>query len=257
MERSPHLQEHTTTTAAERFEDASVAVLPTGAIEQHGPALPLGTDYLAARAVAQSVDREDAILLPPIPVGVSDHHRQFDGTLAVSPETFAAYVEETVESLAAHGLRKVVVANGHGGNDDALERAARRLRSEETAFVVPWNWWSNLDGTAEELFGTEGIGHADEMETSMVYAAAPELVREDALAAAEEEGADSWGTTVAGASLPVDAAEFTDSGAVGRPTRASAEAGERLLTEAQEDLETLIDWLSERSFESLLPAEHR
>ncbi|MDS0297948.1 creatininase family protein [Halogeometricum sp. S1BR25-6] len=188
MKHSPHLHEHTTTTAGERFEDASVAVLPTGAIEQHGPALPLGTDYLAARTVAESVDRADAVVLPPIPVGVSSHHLQFDGTLTVSSETFAAYVEETVESLATHGVRKVVVVNGHGGNDDALERAARRLRSEETAFVVPWNWWSNLDETAEELFGTEGIGHADEMETSMVYAAAPELVREDALAAAEEGG---------------------------------------------------------------------
>ncbi|ELZ27221.1 creatininase [Halogeometricum pallidum JCM 14848] len=254
---SPHLHEHTTTTAAERFEGASVALLPTGAIEQHGPALPLGTDYLAARALADSVDREDTVVLPPIPVGVSAHHRQFHGTLAVTPETFAAYVEETVESLATHGVRKVVVVNGHGGNDDALERVARRLRGEETAFVVPWNWWSNLGETAEELFGTDGIGHADEMETSMVYATAPELVREDALPEAEESGAASWGISVAGASLPVDAAEFTDSGAVGRPTRASAEAGERLLSEAEADLETLIGWLVERSFESLLPAEHR
>ncbi|SFR37852.1 creatininase family protein [Halogeometricum limi] len=254
---TPHLHEHTTTTARDRLEDASVALLPTGAIEQHGPALPLGTDYLAARAVADAVDRPDVVTLPPVPVGVSAHHRQFHGTLSVSPETFTAYVEETVESLAAHGVRKVVFVNGHGGNGDALTRTARRLRAKEVAFAVPWNWWSNLAETTEDLFGIDGIGHADEVESSLVYAVAAELVREDALERAEDEGADSWGVDVAGASLPYDTADFTDSGAVGHPTRASKEAGQRLFAEATADLETLVDWLAERSFASLFPPEHR
>mgnify|MGYP006275436233 FL=1 len=254
---STHLHEHTTTTAADRLDAAAVALLPTGAIEQHGPALPLGTDYLAARAVADAVDRSDVVVLPPVPVGVSAHHRQFHGTLAVSPETFADYVAETVESLAGHGVRKAVVVNGHGGNDDALHRAARRLRRAETAFAVPWNWWSNLADLTEDLFGTDGIGHADEVETSMVYAVAEELVREGALADAEDRGADAWGVDVAGASLPYDTADFTDSGAVGRPTRASVEAGERLFEAATDELETLVEWLADRPFESLLPPEHR
>lgn len=251
------LLEHTTTTAADRLEDAEVALLPTGAVEQHGPALPLGLDLLVARALADGVDRADTVALPAVPVGVSANHRQFDGTLAVSPETFGAYAEEVVGSIADHGVRKVVFVNGHGENGDALHRTARRLRASETAFAAPWDWWSNLGDLPAELMGTEAVGHADEVESSVLMAVAPRLVREDALEDAEAGAVDEWGETVAGASLPLDTADFAESGAAGSPTRASREAGERLLEAAREDLLTLVEWLADRPFESLLPPEHR
>jgi creatinine amidohydrolase len=251
------LLEHTTTSAATRLEDAEVALLPTGAIEQHGPALPLGTDILTARAFAEGVDRDDVIVLPGVPVGVSDHHRQFHGTLSASPETFGAYVEEILASLEGHGVRKAVVVNGHGGNSDALAGVARRLRTAETVFAVPWNWWGNLGDDLTELFDLGDIGHADEVETSVVLAVAERLVREGALDEAEAGGAASWGESVAGARLPYDALDFTDNGAVGSPTRASREAGDRLAEAARADLDTLVEWLAERPFESLLPPSHR
>lgn len=251
------LTEHTTTTLADRIDDASVALLPTGAIEQHGPALPLGTDLFAAEAVAEGVDREDVLVLPPVPVGVSDHHRQFHGTLWTDPATFAAYVGDVAESLASHGLRKTVVVNGHGGNDDALERTARNLRERETAFVVPWNWWSNLHHLLASLFEARAIGHADAVETSLLLAVRPDLVREDALEAAETGASEQWGHDVAGANVGFDAAEFSDSGAVGEPTDATAEAGEKLYDQAVADLEALIDWLAGRDFSDLLPPGHR
>jgi len=252
------LAEHTTTTAADVLEDVEVAIVPTGSVEQHGPALPLGTDFMAAEAVAATCrDRDDAVVLPTIPVGVSEHHRQFHGTLWTDPETFEDYVRDVIESMAFHGVRKAVVVNGHGGNTDALQRAARSLRREETAFVAPWNWWESLDGLAEELFGDAGIGHADQMEASMMLRVADELVRESEMAEAEAGASDSWGKSVHGANVGFDTIDFTDTGAVGEPTLATHEAGDRLFETASDELAALIDWLGEQPFEDLLPAEHR
>jgi creatinine amidohydrolase len=252
------LARHTTTTAGERLDSDSVALLPVGSVEQHGPALPLGTDYLAAEAVADAIaDREDVVRLPTLPVGVSEHHRQFDGTLWTDPTTFEDYLYDLLGGLATHGVRKAVVVNGHGGNTDAITRAARRLRREERAFAAPWNWWSNLDGLAEDLFGEPGIGHADEMETSMVMHLHPDLVREESLEAAEAGAADSWGTSVHGAPVGFDTADFSTSGAVGHPTKGSEEAGARLFERATEELGALVDWLGDRRFADLLPEDHR
>ena len=107
--------------------DSDLAVLPVGSTEQHGPHAPLGTDTLTATAVAEAgVDAyreqtgEDVPIAPAIPVGVAAEHRAFDGTLWVSPDTFRAYVRETIASLAHHGFDRVVIVNGHGGNTDAL-----------------------------------------------------------------------------------------------------------------------------------------
>jgi creatinine amidohydrolase len=251
------LATHTTTTAADAFDDVEVAVVPTGAVEQHGPALPLGTDLYAAQGVADAVcDRDDVALLPPIPVGVSAHHRQFHGTVSVSPETFEDYAHDVVASLAEHGVRKAVFVNGHGGNVESLLRAARRLREDEVAFATPWNWWSNLEGLKDDLFASDAFGHADAMETS-VMAHLTEYVREEALEAAEAGAADEWGKDVHGAHVGFDTADFAESGVVGRPTEGSAEAGERLFEKATSELDALLDWLADQRFDDLLPEAHR
>ncbi|MFC6787725.1 creatininase family protein [Halobaculum halobium] len=252
------LHEETTTTAGEAFDDGvEVAILPTGSVEQHGPALPLGTDFLAAEAVARGIDRDDAVVLPTVPVGVSAHHRQFDGTLWAEPETFEDYVGEIAASVASHGVRKVVFCNGHGGNSDALRRAARRLRGDRVAYAAPWNWWSSLDGLDEDLFDQSGIGHADAMETSMVAHLAGDLVREATLAEAEAGAADSWGKSVHGAAVGFDTADFSESGAVGEPTQGTAEKGRKLYEQATSELDALVGWLADQPFDALTPAPHR
>jgi len=251
------LAEHTTTTAEKALESVEVAVLPVGSTEQHGPALPLGTDFMAAGAMADTVeDREDVAVLPTLPVGVSEHHRQFHGTLWTRPEILEAYVLDTVESMATHGVRKAVVLNGHGGNTDALTRAARRLRTDGTAFAPSWSWWESVTELSAELFDSEG-GHAGAAESSLVLAIAEELVREDSLGAAGEGAPGGWGQTVHGASVGFDTADFTPTGAVGDPTEASREAGGQLLEAASDELDALVDWLADQPFEDLLPEPHR
>jgi creatinine amidohydrolase len=150
-----------------------------------------------------------------------------------------------------------VIVNGHGGNAEALRRAARRLRQAEVGYAAPWNWWSSLDGLETELFGVPSITHADAIETSMVYAVAEDLVRERAIEAAEAGASESWGRSVHGAEVGFDTIDFSESGAVGEPTRGSKEAGERLYERAVSELDALVGWLAEREFEHLLPREHK
>lgn len=249
------LKEETTTSAAEAFEDVSVAILPTGSIEQHGPALPLGTDMIAAESFARAVEGPETVVLPPVPVGVSVHHRQFHGTLHVDDLTFEAYVYQVLSSLAEHGIRKAVLVNGHGGNTEALTRAARRFRDAGQGFAAPWNWWSNLEEKIESKFGT-GLGHADEVETSLMLHLT-DLVREGHLEEAEAGAAASWGKSVHGASVGFDTADFSESGSVGHPTEGTAEIGAELFDDATAELDALIDWLATQPLKDLFPEPHR
>lgn len=223
--------------------DAAVAIVPTGSTEQHGPALPLGTDTIIASHFADAGAALDGVVrTPPIAVGVSPHHRHFDGSLWVGEETFKRYVEEVVRSLASHGIERVVLVNGHGGNVNALSRVSRRLRSDEVAYAIPWNWWEAVEDQWDEAFDEPG-GHAGHGETSMLLAIDETLVHEDRLAEAGEGAPPGWGKTHHGAQVGIDTIDFTPTGAVGDPTAASREIGESLRADAEAELRELITWL--------------
>jgi len=210
--------------------DADLAVLPVGSTEQHGPHAPLGTDSITATAVADAgTDAYDGAVLvtPTIPVGVSAEHRQFPGTLWLAPDTFRAVVSDVVESLASHGVSRVVVVNGHGGNVPALGEVCAALTRDGVAYTVPFTWFDAIEADP---------GHAGHVETSVLQAVAPDTVREDR----REPGADTWGEWVAGVDLAVDTIEFTENGVVGDPTTADAASGEALLATAADALATVL-----------------
>jgi len=247
-----HLTE-STWTDADALE-TSLAVLPAGSTEQHGPHAPLGTDTLTAEAIAAEgtdrVDREVAVA-PAVPVGVAEEHRHFAGTLWVSPDTFRAYVRETVESLAHHGWDRVVVVNGHGGNVGPLRETCARLTRDGTAYAVPFTWFDAIDPAAAGFDGM--MGHGGPLETSLVQHLRPELVDEDRFEAAADGAAEGWGEWQAGVNLACDSAEFTQSGVVGDPGEGSAELGERLYDLASDRLAGLLETVAERDV-SLSPA---
>ena len=222
-----------------RDADADAALLPVGSTEQHGPHAPLGVDAMTAEAVAEAGaeryadgDRE-ALVGPTIPVGVAEEHRAFDGTLWVSPDTFRAYVRETMESLADHGLDRVVVVNGHGGNVDALREVCGRFSRDGAGYAVPFTWFDAAD--------VEEMGHAGPAETSFVRHLRPELIREDRTDRAAEGAAEGWGEWLHGTNLAHDSAAFTDSGVVGDPRDGDAALGERLLEESAAALAELLE----------------
>ncbi len=238
----PALQSLSTSEAAET--DASIGLVPTGSTEQHGPALPLGTDTIVASDLVDAVADDPRVLAaPPIPIGVSPHHRHFDGTLWVDEEPFRRYVEQVVRSFASQDIDRVILVNGHGGNVGALTRVGQRLRAEETAYAVCFNWWEAADDVLDEAFEAAG-GHAGHGETSMMYAVDSEHVREEQLAAAEAGAPPGWGKRRHGADVGFDTVDFTPTGAVGMPTDATPEVGERIRERALEELDALLEWLA-------------
>ena len=233
-----------------RDADLDFAFVPVGSTEQHGPHAPLGTDTLNAVAVAEAgaaaYEEGDATadgngaeespgavaVAPPIPVGVAEEHRAFDGTMWVSPDTFRAYVRETAESLTRHGIDRVVFVNGHGGNVEALAEVARRFSRDDAhdGYAAAFTWFDSVGEHASDM------GHAGPLETALLRATHPDLVREDRIEDARDGAADRWGEWVAGVNLAHDADEFSDNGVVGDPSAGDAERGAELLDTASDAL---------------------
>lgn len=172
----------------EEFAADRIAVLPVAAVEQHGPHLPVGVDsYIAeaylARVRALLPNDSPAVFLPVQSVGASDEHRAFRGTLTLSPDTTLAAFIEIGESVSRAGIRKLVIVNSHGGNIALIDLAARQLRVRANMLAVHCSWggFGYPDGlfSAGEL--THGI-HGGDIETSIMLAAWPHLVRREKIA---------------------------------------------------------------------------
>jgi creatinine amidohydrolase len=227
-----------------RDADADLAVLPVGSTEQHGPHAPLGTDALHAETVAEAgADRYEGevAVAPTIPVGVAEEHRDFTGTLWVSPDTFRSYVRDVVGSLAHHGMDRVVVVNGHGGNVPALGEVTATISRHDDAYAVPFTWFEAVGDHGSEM------GHGGPLETALLRATHPELVREGRMAEAREGASDGWGDWLSGTNLAHDSAEFTENGVVGDPGAGDADLGEELLDLSADALTTLLEGVEKRS----------
>ncbi|MBU0640922.1 MAG: creatininase family protein [Planctomycetes bacterium] len=166
--------------AKRRFQEVDVALLPVGAIEQHGPHLPLDTDafdaeYLARR-VAESCTDPKPILLPLIPYGVSYHHEDFSGTISITNETLSRLTYEVGLGAARNGITKLIIINGHGGNAATLHFAAQMINRDTHIFTCV-DSGETSDTDIEALVETPNDVHAGEIETSTSMAVRPTLVR--------------------------------------------------------------------------------
>jgi len=236
-----HLSDATWTDV--RDADADLALLPVGSTEQHGPHAPLGTDAFHAETVAEAGAERydgDVAVAPTVPVGIAEEHRQFAGTLWVSPDTFRSYVRDVVGSLAHHGMDRVVVVNGHGGNVPALGEVTATITRHDDAYAVPFTWF--------EAVGDHGsdMGHGGPLETALLRATRPELVREDRIDEARDGASKGWGDWVSSTNLAHDSAEFTENGVVGNPGAGDAELGEELLDRAADALGRLLTAVADR-----------
>ncbi|MHB9288778.1 creatininase family protein [Halobacteriales archaeon Cl-PHB] len=236
------------------LESESLALVPLGSTEQHGPHLPEGTDHLIAEALArEAAERSGYLCTPTVTIGVSAHHRQFPGTMWVAPDVFRDYVESLSRSLAAQGLDRLVFVNAHGGNVQHLREVGRRLHQAEAAYAVEWMWDESIPGLVDELFAHNGP-HGGPKETAMLQHIAGDLVHEDRLTDARDDGCVDWDDgRVHGARTFYDAVENSENGVFGDQTDATPEKGERLFEAATDQLVQLAEWLAARDAETLSP----
>jgi len=243
------LHEMSWTEAREYFTKDTIAILPVGSNEQHGPQNPLGTDHLIAKAIAEeTAKRTEVLCLQVIPFGVSSHHKQFWGTIYISPKTFRNYVKETCTALNYYGIRKIVIVNGHGGNLHALMDMARELR-EKGIFVSVFQWWSAASKILPDLFKNEEMGHAAAEETSVNLALHPDLVD---MSKAVNEDLHRYNVQAEGVSLPLDTVDYTCSGVFGKSTSASAEKGRKVFEAVVSKLVEHVKLFKKTKIEDLL-----
>lgn len=211
--------------AKEYFSKNNVAIVPVGSNEEHGPANPLGTDHLIAKGIAEETAKRTGVLcLQVIPFGVSSHHKQFWGTVFVSPKAFKKYVKDVCLSLGYYGIRKIVVVNGHGGNLAPLTELARELR-EEGIFMSVFQWWTAAPKLLPNLFTAEERRHAAAEETSMNLALHRHLVNREKVV---DEEPRKHAAQAEGVTLPLATADETSSGVFGKASTASIAKGKKV-----------------------------
>ncbi len=233
-----------------------IVIFPTGSFEQHGPHLPLTTDTDIASAIAEGIERampDRSLLLPTLWPGLSTHHMHFPGTMDVPQLVYIQLITELGKSMATMGARKVFILNGHGGNDTPLRAALRELKSvvPQTRFVFA-SYWSLAAKTLREVRESElgGMGHACEMETSIMLYLHPDRVHMDRAVRDGPNHTDPYRKADMQLGRPVffvnEFHEVSDSGVVGHPDLASAEKGKRffdgIVTEVSAFVEHFLTW---------------
>jgi creatinine amidohydrolase len=208
-----------------------LCILPVGAIEQHGPHLPLSVDTLAAVHVSAEVSRRTGVpVLPPLAYGCSlGHTRQWPGTFSLLPQTLASVAEQVMEWALAAGFDRIAVFNHHATNFAPLRTALEMIRYHHPQARV---WLQNIyEASARvtaEYTADAPDSHAAAAETSMLLAVAPDLVKLD-------RAVDEPDRTI-GRLFSYNVAQVSASGVVGRPSDASREKGFRLIEMIVEDL---------------------
>lgn len=246
--------------------DNTIAVLPVGATEQHGPHLPLNVDSAIAEAIVQACivrlraqqaagqSAPPALFLPTQTIGYSPEHQSFPGTLTLEPNTIISLWLELGACIARAGVRKLVLFNSHGGNVGVMDVVARQLRVRHNLLVYSTSWHQlPLSAQAvapfdahEQRFGV----HAGDQETSMMLHIAPDLVdltQAQNFASTSEVRAQKYAILGNGRSAKMawQMADYNAQGAAGNAQAATAEKGQRLVESAGEQLALLLQELAQ------------
>jgi len=226
-------------------KDNIVVVQPFGAIEDHGPHLPVETDNLLINAISLAAVRKVAknvLLMPLIPYGYVEHHMDFPGPISIQGHPLVEYLAGALKSLVRHGFRRLLVTNGHGSNRPFMDVAARITMDETNAIIGCVTPYSLARNEIKDICESKYISHAEELETSLVLYLDETLV--DMSKRVKEIGFPiskyHWRSLIDPPPLSfVDRwSRISETGVVGDATVASKEKGERLF-------EVIVDRLAE------------
>ena len=175
MEKKVYIMEMSQPEVEALLKENDQVIIPNGSIEQHGPHLPMGTDYINGFNAAKKIaEKTNSLLVPFSPIGFSPYHSHWKGSLTIGSNTFINYFQDICESLIEHGARKFVILIGHEGNIAPVTLGATniQMKYKDVRFYVIC-WWV----VAEQLFpGRMKAYHAGRQETVGVMAYNPKLV---------------------------------------------------------------------------------
>ncbi len=239
-----------------------VCIVPCGAVEQHGPHLPLDVDLVCPVGIASGAGREipdKVLVLPVVPYGYTGHVMDFPGTINTHFEHFMDGVLDITKSLAYHGFKKIILLNGHGSNWPNLDLVARRTNLETDAECVPICWWGLLTVDKEFLPRWRqskfpgGCAHACELETSLYLYLDGDNVRKDQIHSGtisfnEEASPFLWVDLFAAGPATVISwtSSYSETGVLGEAELATAEKGRLAYEEAVKQLVRFITWFKDR-----------
>lgn len=227
--------------AAAALPNDTLGLIPLGAIEQHGPHLPLGTDLLIAQALARQIAEllSSPVLISPCPTaGLSTHHLAFPGTISLQPAAFAAILDDIVDGYHRMGVTQIAIFSAHGGNFAFL--AEYEHDRDVAAFSDRGQYFSTMTDAAR----TAGLDipstdeHAGALETSQALAFFPELVGDHASVRGFVDAFDGWEEELFEHGIQV----LSDQGVLGDPRAATATAGHAINTALSQ---MLADWVRE------------
>lgn len=220
------------------LQNTPAAILPIGATEQHGPHLGCGMDYVLADVLCKAVAAETGVaMLPTMPYGCSiGHSRRWPGTIALSPKTLIDVIYEMGCWAYYSGVRRLFIVNTHVTNAAPLRCALEMLRAEfDDLMVVVFNSATISDRVREAHFADGNDWHANDAETSLMIATAPDIVKSQQINAAD----DPDRTQDLVFAHPVN--RTSSNGVTGTPSLATSEKGQTLFQWMVEDLVELIN----------------
>lgn len=242
--------DYTTVEMEELLAREPVVLIPVGAYEQHGPHLAMNTDAVIADAVCRGiVERSETpcVTLPPVWVGISEHHMRFAGSLTLRHTTMSALLFDIFESLHRSGINKALAINSHGGNMIPLNEALTRAGSTFSGTWALVTYWNLIGKDIWDIRQSEygGISHAGEMETALQLYLNDRNVRTDRIPPANNvKGGRFWspemfaGNTI---SLYKPYNELSEHGHIGDPGKATREMGETVYNLVVERAQELVN----------------
>jgi creatinine amidohydrolase len=207
----------------------TVGLLIFGACENHGDHMPFGSDFIMPFELAKRVAArygKKILIFPPIPYGVSSHHKDFFMTVSIEPDTMMNVIRNILQSLVDNNIRRILIINGHDGNIAPIELASRIIKERNPSIVISCleSWWTLVGSIDKELFNAwDGLGHGGEAETSAMLAVRPDLVNmtvapKDVIPKLPENVRIYWKFN-----------ELTDTGATGAPRKATKAKGDKII----------------------------